>query len=769
MGRDRAVEHGGVLVGVLVHRPRRRWPWLLLAAALFAFGSGDFLYNLLTDVFGMANPFPSVSDVLYLAMYPLVAGGLLGFIRSRTGRNDRDSLLDATTLTIGLALLAWIFLIDPYVRSTELTVVQKLVSVAYPLGDVLTLAVFARLITGGTRRSPSIMILGVGTAGLLVADVAYGLIQLNGSWQVGGPTDLGWVLCYAGWAAAALHPSMAELTEPARSQSSDVGVRRIALLGAASLIAPGVLLVEASPARSATPPSSPSCRRHVRAGARPPRRGDGQPPPVNGPRAGAAGGHHHPRLGRRHRRDPRGRAARGGPAAAGRGRAHGGPGAGRTRRRTGAGPVSGLDPEVRELLRGYSSALRHPLGIERDMLYVGAPTEALQVLQTTSRSSPPRRRWPWSGSRYRRGRPAQQRGVLPHPGPQHRRRDPHRRRRRPDPVREPVRAGRCSATDQLAASRCAASSSRASTRSPPPARAAHPAAATQRRPTTCGSLGADGRRPLVEATAGTCAPTRPSAAWCVTLRDVTERRRLEARADPQAYHRRADRPGQPGAVPGRRAAGGGAGATHGAAVGVLFIDLDDFKVVNDTMGHARRRRAAVAVGQRLTEALRADDTVARLGGDEFAALVATAGDAGRRRAASPSGSWRARRAVRAAARRAGHGVASIGVATTAEAADAARTCCARPTWRCTWPRAPARTGGGATSRPARGDGGAAASCAPTLDRAVAERRRSCCTTSRSSTWRPGAPAGFEALVRWHHPTRGWSRRPSSSRWPRRAA
>ena len=88
-------------------------------------GSGDFLYNLLTDVFGMANPFPSVSDVLYLAMYPLVAGGLLGFIRSRTGRNDRDSLLDATTLTIGLALLAWIFLIDPYVRSTELTIVQS--------------------------------------------------------------------------------------------------------------------------------------------------------------------------------------------------------------------------------------------------------------------------------------------------------------------------------------------------------------------------------------------------------------------------------------------------------------------------------------------------------------------------------------------------------------------------------------------------------------------------------------------------------------------
>lgn len=66
----------GVVVGVAVHKPSRRWPWLLLAAALACFGAGDFLYNLLTDVFGLENPFPSVNDVLYLAMYPLLAGGL---------------------------------------------------------------------------------------------------------------------------------------------------------------------------------------------------------------------------------------------------------------------------------------------------------------------------------------------------------------------------------------------------------------------------------------------------------------------------------------------------------------------------------------------------------------------------------------------------------------------------------------------------------------------------------------------------------------------
>ncbi|CAM5493385.1 EAL domain-containing protein [Streptomyces californicus] len=104
-------------------------------------------------------------------------------------------------------------------------------------------------------------------------------------------------------------------------------------------------------------------------------------------------------------------------------------------------------------------------------------------------------------------------------------------------------------------------------------------------------------------------------------RDVTERVRLQAQLQHNAEHDPlTDLPNRAlFTARVRQALGGRRASDPGTAV--LFIDLDGFKQVNDTIGHQAGDELLIQAGRRLQDSVRAGDTAARLGGDEFAALI----------------------------------------------------------------------------------------------------------------------------------------------------
>jgi diguanylate cyclase (GGDEF)-like protein/PAS domain S-box-containing protein len=233
-----------IAIGVYRNRPSTRKPWYLLILAQFLYVTGDVFYFGYSTLFDRGPGFPALNDVFYLGFYPTAMAGLLVLIRRRSPAGNIRSLIDALIVTVGLALLAWVFLIAPYAHDPSLTIMQKVVSIAYPSMDVGLLAVAVRLAVDGGFSKPSPRMLLLGIIALLATDSLYGLSELSGGFDPGGLLEVGWASFYLLWGAAALHPSMRDLDQPLPSKNHTLTWPRLALLTAASLMAPTVHTIE---------------------------------------------------------------------------------------------------------------------------------------------------------------------------------------------------------------------------------------------------------------------------------------------------------------------------------------------------------------------------------------------------------------------------------------------------------------------------------------------------------------------------------------------
>jgi diguanylate cyclase (GGDEF)-like protein/PAS domain S-box-containing protein len=228
-----------IVVAVWMHRPSMKSPWFLFALGQLFFVTGDVISYNYRHFFHHRLPFPAISDVFYLLVYPCLVIGLLLMVRRRSAGRDRGTLIDSLMIAIGIGVVSWVFLIAPYVKDTSLTGLEKATAVAYPLMDMLLMAVAVRLAVGAGRKPRAFYLLLLGIVSLFVTDVLYGWALLHDGYKPGqGPLEIGWAVFYFLLGASALHPSMRGLTERVPETEARVTAGRLALLATACLLAP---------------------------------------------------------------------------------------------------------------------------------------------------------------------------------------------------------------------------------------------------------------------------------------------------------------------------------------------------------------------------------------------------------------------------------------------------------------------------------------------------------------------------------------------------
>ena len=231
----------GVSAGIVLRRPPNRRAWWLLASGLAVLALGDLVAlagSSPADGTDGAGP----PHAAYLTAYLLVVVALFG-LRPRGDRaGDRAALVDAAGIATSLTLLAWVFLIGSATGTGS--TLDHAVTVASLLLDGVLLCVALRLVvTGPARPVPTLLALGAGA--LLVTDLVHAG-EPGSRADLTDPAHLGWLVAAVLFAAAALHPAAAESFAPTAERPEKPSVRRLALLAGLVLLPPALIALQAA-------------------------------------------------------------------------------------------------------------------------------------------------------------------------------------------------------------------------------------------------------------------------------------------------------------------------------------------------------------------------------------------------------------------------------------------------------------------------------------------------------------------------------------------
>ena len=178
-----------------------RWPCLLIGAGMACSAAGDVVYALWVP----SGQMPSVADPLYLAFYPLVYAGMVLLMRDRLKRVPTAFRLDALICGLTLGAVAAAIATGPIDAALQGEPAAVLVGLAYPVGDLLLLALTAGMLPIlGWRAELRWGLMIAGFMSYAVADTAYLFQATAGTYLEGTWVDACWpiaslFIAFAGW------------------------------------------------------------------------------------------------------------------------------------------------------------------------------------------------------------------------------------------------------------------------------------------------------------------------------------------------------------------------------------------------------------------------------------------------------------------------------------------------------------------------------------------------------------------------------------------
>ena len=225
----------GFVVASRLDRHRRAWMVILSGQAFFLIG--DVCFAVLEHVFH-SDAYPNVGDIFYVAGYPFIAIGLIMLLRSNGTSRDVGGVIDGFIVATSAAVLLWVFFVQPAAFEENMGIFARVITVAYPAGDLLLIAIGAQLAVRQVRRQAPYWIVSMAMVGLLVSDLGYLYQSLYGSYSERDPIDFGWWISYTLFVAVLLHPQVGEIAATPARQTPRLSPRRIVVLSLVTVAAP---------------------------------------------------------------------------------------------------------------------------------------------------------------------------------------------------------------------------------------------------------------------------------------------------------------------------------------------------------------------------------------------------------------------------------------------------------------------------------------------------------------------------------------------------